>query len=302
MKKNHEYDLSNFEARMRNYNIPHKLYHYTNLDSLIGIVDKKEIWFTNVEYLNDITEFNEGKKLFLTNLSKSESEFESPETYNQIRSYIEENITPYNVFSFSLSGERDSLDQWRAYANHECGLMIAFQGISGKLERHDITCMKVVYDEGKYEQEICFIIDRMKKWDFSNPDNDLIYFWANLYRVLSKIFLKKKNSVFKNEKEWKLFYFHREVDDINKSDEDPIKEKIKFRISHSYIIPYSVLDLNKLKFLDKTRFISEVLISPTIREKEIDQNRSLEGIKKLLTKNKIDKGSEIVEFSPLPYR
>ena len=302
MKKNYENDLSFFEMQLTSHNIPTTLHHYTSLNSLIGIVDRKELWFTNIEYLNDITEFKEGKDLFLKNLSKVESEFESPETYASIKSYIKEEIIPYDFFSFSLSEEEDSLEQWRGYANNENGVMITFQGIFGYLKSQGIECIKVVYDEEPYEKEICSLIEKMKKWDFSNADFDLFYFWGKFNRVLANVFLKKKNSIFKNEREWKLCYSHREIDDIDKSDDDAIEDKIRFRLAKNYIIPYSILNFRRLKFFDKTHFIHEVLISPTIKEKEIDGNRSLEGIKRLLTKNKVERASEKVKFSSLPYR
>ena len=302
MEKNYENDLSIFDMQLTSYTIPIRLHHYTNLNSLIGIVDHKELWFTNIEYLNDITEFNEGKDLFLKNLSKVEKEFESSETYASIKKCIEEEIIPYDFFSFSLSEEENSLEQWRAYANNENGIMITFQGIFDHLKNQGIECIKVVYDEIQYEKEICSLIEKMKKWDFSNGDINLLYFWGKFYRVLANLFLKKKNSIFKNENEWKLFYFHREIDDINKSDDDAIKEEIRFRPAKDYIIPYSILDLNKLKFFNKTNFIHKVLISPTIKEKEISGNRSVEGIRRLLTKNNVERATEKVKFSSLPYR
>jgi hypothetical protein len=103
MQKHYEAQLSSFEAQLTANHVPDRLHHYTSLHSLIGIVDQKEIWFTNIDYLNDITEFREGKELFLEVLSTAESRFESPETYAKIRCYIEECITPYDLFSFSVS-------------------------------------------------------------------------------------------------------------------------------------------------------------------------------------------------------
>jgi hypothetical protein len=81
-----------------------------------------------------------------------------------------------------------------------------------------------------------------------------------------------------------------------------VKEKIRFRPAENYIIPYSILDLTKLRVFDRSRFIQEVLVSPTIKQREKGQSRSIEGIKRLLAKNDIERFSEIVDFSLLPYR
>ena len=34
------------------------LYHYTSLEGLLGIIESKSIWATNVLYLNDASELN----------------------------------------------------------------------------------------------------------------------------------------------------------------------------------------------------------------------------------------------------
>jgi hypothetical protein len=301
MPRQYESQLARFENELTSQPPPTRLHHYTSLKSLIGIVDQKEIWFTNIEYLNDISEFKEGKELFLQTLAGAEGKFVSGETYGTIRRYVEEYITPYDLFSFSVSEKRDSLEQWRAYANAESGVMITFHGIFGHLEEAGITCMKVVYDERSYTEEIRHLIDKMKKWEFNDVDYQQSSFWHKLHRVLAKLFLRKKNSVFKHEEEWKLFYSHKDLDEIAET-EEVVKEKLKFRPAENYIIPYSILDLTKLNPFDQRRFIQEVLVSPTIKQREKGQSRSIEGIKRLLAKNRIDNYSEIVDFSALPYR
>jgi hypothetical protein len=302
MQKHYESQLSSFETHLTASEIPDRLHHYTSLHSLIGIVDQKEIWFTNIDYLNDISEFREGKELFLDILARAESSFELPETYAKIREYIEEFITPYDLFSFSVSEKRDSLEQWRGYANAESGVMITFHGIFEHLEEAGITCMKVVYDERNYTSEIHRLVDKMKSWDFSRLNGNVVNFWKKFHRVLAKLFLKKKNAAFKHEEEWKLFYSHRDIDVSEKIGGEVVKENIRFRPAENYIIPYSILDLTKLKRFERTRFIQEVLVSPVIKQREKGQSRSIEGIKRLLAKNDIERFADIVDFSLLPYR
>jgi hypothetical protein len=299
--KQYESQVAEFEASLTSQRVPARLHHYTSLKSLIGIVDQKEIWFTNIEYLNDISEFREGKELFLQTLATAEEKFLSPQTYRAIRRYVEDYVTPYDLFSFSVSEKRDSLEQWRAYANAESGVMITFHGIFGHLEEAGITCMRVVYDDRTYTEEIRHLIDKMKRWEFSDVDHRHSAFWGKLHRVLSKLFLRKKNAIFKHEEEWKLFYSHKDIDEVQET-EEVVKEKLKFRPAENYIIPYSILDLTKLNPFDQRRFIQEVLVSPTIKQREKGQSRSIEGIKRLLAKNRIENYSEIVDFSALPYR
>jgi hypothetical protein len=295
-------ELSSCEAQLTADHIPNRLHHYTSLKSLIGIVDRKEIWFTNIEYLNDITEFKEGKEIFLRILGSARENFRHAASFAAIREYVHDAITPYDLFSFSASEKSDSLEQWRAYANAESGVMITFQGIFRQLAHVGISCMKVVYDERGYTGYARGLVERMTRWDLSHPELNQDHFWGQLHSVLAKLFLKKKNSAFQHEDEWKLFYSHREQNREGKNGYEVVKEDIRFRAAENYIIPYSILDLTRIEAFDRQSFVHEVLVSPTIKQKEKGQSRSIEGIKRLLAKNDIERYEKIVKFSLLPYR
>lgn len=310
MQKKYDTYLSFLKMRLE-LGIPYELHHYTDLNALIGIVNKKEIWFTNVEYLNDITEFHDGKNLFLKLLEKKESKFKSKKTYKEIINYIEEErgekngkpyVKPDAFFSFSLSEEKDSLEQWRAYSNNENGIMITFNNIFSHLRELGISCLKVTYNDDDYCKELNDIIEEMTKWDLDFDDFNLFYFWGDLHDYLANLFLKKKNPAYENEKEWRLIYTHREIDDLEKNEKDAVKEKIRFRAANDYLVPYSILNLRKLEFFDESNFIRKVLISPTNKNKEKNKNRSLNGIRRLLEENNLSNSKHIVNLSSLPYR
>jgi len=40
------------------------IYHYTSLQGLLGIIESRSIWTTNIIYLNDTSELNYATKLF----------------------------------------------------------------------------------------------------------------------------------------------------------------------------------------------------------------------------------------------
>ena len=113
---------------------------------------------------------------------------------------------------------------------------------------------------------------------------------------------KKENPAYENEKEWRLIYTHRVIDDLEKNEKDAVKEKIRFRAAKGYLVPYSILDLRKLKFFDESNFISKVLISPTNKNKTKNKNRSFNGIRRLLQENDLSDSKNIVNLSSLPYR
>ena len=56
------------EASFTTGNLPEKVYHYTSQKGLIGILREKKIWMTNINYLNDATEFRHSIELIIGEL------------------------------------------------------------------------------------------------------------------------------------------------------------------------------------------------------------------------------------------
>ena len=50
------------------------LYHYTTQEGLLGIVEKGEIWATNIFYLNDAAEFKHAFRIFSNKIQAKISE------------------------------------------------------------------------------------------------------------------------------------------------------------------------------------------------------------------------------------
>ena len=60
------------------------LYHYTNLQGLLGIINSKSIWASNSNYLNDDREFNHLFNLVsdYINVNYFDDDYLSPYTYS----------------------------------------------------------------------------------------------------------------------------------------------------------------------------------------------------------------------------
>lgn len=93
---------------------PEILYHYTSIEGLLGIIEKKEIWATHIMYMNDAQEF----KLFidlvkrdLEPLLKTDiSTLKDLENQLDLVSIIG---TQFNICVASFSEVPDALDQYR---------------------------------------------------------------------------------------------------------------------------------------------------------------------------------------------
>jgi hypothetical protein len=98
--------------------VPEYLYHYTTAEGLIGIVKNREIWATDIFYLNDQREFRHGIKLAVEEL-QGKGIYEGyrkhvPATTSMLGS-VAPLTFPVRVYVSCFSTEADSLGLWRSY-------------------------------------------------------------------------------------------------------------------------------------------------------------------------------------------
>lgn len=164
------------------------LYHYTDQYGLVGIIERRELWASNLGCLNDISEFKHGLDLLrssgrqiieeiLADRPPDEPETQSAERVFKYlideaeRRYLSRDPAEY-LFVFSLFGSNrrfvpgglesdpgDNLQQWRAYNKGGFGYCIGFDKklLELKVKELDdaksgIFCGGCIYDDvEKYE-------------------------------------------------------------------------------------------------------------------------------------------------------
>lgn len=275
--------------------------HYTNLNGLYGIIESGGFWLSDHRFLNDIEEFENGRKLtrnLLEDLLEKErySNFSEVlnETINQLDAYRE---PPYYVCSFSKKA--DSLDQWRSYANNGQGISITFDNTRKSLSHFHVmpilSVSKVLYDDHSKVKIILRTIRRYKNeylndLEYENPIN--IEDWGfNLSNHLAFEFINFKHSEYSSEEEIRMAvsssYLHH-------------FSGIKHRVGKDRIIPYiTSKDIYNDSFVehlgtDKLPII-EVRVGPAV-----NQSITAKSIEEYL----ICKGYDSVKVikSNVPYR
>lgn len=102
-----------------------ELWHYTNFNTLDGIIRKKEIWFGSTNNVNDKKELSD----FIDKLKDvvlSEVEIEKKDRARNIFKDIEEKIAGKSSYIFCLSCAYDDAAQWERYASGGQGVAIVF--------------------------------------------------------------------------------------------------------------------------------------------------------------------------------
>lgn len=109
---------------------PDILYHYTDSNALIRIVESRSVWATKIHYLNDSTEFDHAisiaKAIAWQRLQAAHNERER-EIFTLLQQRMEQ-VSRINVFVSSFSEVSDSLTQWRGYCQDGAGYSLGFDG------------------------------------------------------------------------------------------------------------------------------------------------------------------------------
>lgn len=214
------------------------LFHYTDIGAVRAILENCELWLTDLRFLNDAQELNDGVVFVLDALRKEREDFNGfgehfDNAIKLLTSSFDDHISvwiddePTFVCSFSEAGNQ--LSQWRAYG----GYAIEFDrsALSSELELFDCVYdrdRKVEIAEDAVGQAIDGLAADFRLYEgAAGPDSlDFLY---SLVRIAS---------IFKNES----FYEEREVRSVVDM-EIPSKD-LKFRQRGNILVPYTVANFS----------------------------------------------------------
>jgi len=290
--------------------LPKILYHYTDLDGLKGIIDKKCLWATDIYYLNDFSEMSyafdfisERIDTFLKTIPDENrhnkgmrtyfddeiiTEFEFFEELTKLINGIKKSQQEYTSFICSFSKDSDKLSQWRGYCPKEGGYCVAFD--TKKLinlgERQSFEICECLYipekDQGKTVNKIIETIQEL----FSNSskeygDKDILFgALVKFYFVAPRL----KDPAFKEETEWRFFMNSTKSLSFN-------TDNVTYRKGSKMLIPYTNFQLSEET---KNLPIKGIIVGPM-------SNQEL--AKRSLDNYLSDKGFKCdITLSPIPYR
>lgn len=161
------------------------LWHYTNGNALISILDSMSIYSTQLSCLNDASELRYGSKLYRDALEAMRAEYSGDDMGSRLLDgaleyFKEDEGAPFQTavphFIAAFSEERDDLSQWRAYGGGENGYAIAFRAgdIWGCVNS---IVARVVYDQAIHRAAarksvagmIEFFLDGVRKYSPADP-------------------------------------------------------------------------------------------------------------------------------------
>lgn len=287
------------------------VYHYCSNETAMSILRSRSIWMSDVQKSNDSTELrlfypNMHRKIFEKYVNNPfQIEFIGRKDEEAIIALLEisdktwERRFEENAFSNMItcfSEEKDSLSQWRGYANDGRGCCIGFsrEALQGYCNRHSgvLRFEKVEYLTEEQivnivDQRANFILeflkDRINTADISKKTTEEIGFEFDIANaVIRTDSLKYKSVCFQEEREWRIFFTQQAYKNpqwVNRKKEDVSKESgsfertlamldegIEFRWTADDLIPYY-----PIRFDDFPIFpVCEIWLGPKNKVREAD--------------------------------
>ncbi|WP_368149935.1 DUF2971 domain-containing protein [Aeromonas sp. R2-4] len=271
-----------------------KLFHYTDLNALISILQRQEIWLTDIRYLNDERELHEGLEKIRDILKSIRSENLMDQDYsskaisfldNVLREHTEFIYVDDSIFVFSLSNQPDSLSQWRAYGKY--AIEFDVQELSTQIGDIQKCSYKNSLHEKNLLEKITSAISGTAE-DMTTNDG-CVHKGMDIASQLISLAATIKHSGFEDERESRI---------ILSTGEYGCERKINYRTRGDVLIPYISLPIS----LD---CIKSVTVGP-LREQDMAFNSLYEFIKRIEYSYQSETGNLEFEIdvlkSQIPFR
>ncbi len=242
-----------------------RLYHYTNYPALMGIVERGEMWATNVAYLNDSTELTFAQDPLHAAVERAYKTAKYPVTLiedcDDLVNKIGKQDAGLYVACFSEDG--DLLSQWQGYTSVGTGLSIGFEthNLAVAAMEAGFVLSKCLYDKDEIAATCSAAIEELLDLAMElgpvideklYPPDSYETALAGYKHEIALLAASIKNPAFRAEREWRLF---GPVRSGSTSD-------VRFRSGKFSLIPYVAIPL---RAKDSARVdLASVRLGPTV--------------------------------------
>ena len=143
------------------------LYHYTNIEGLYGILSTNCLWASNINYINDSTEYSYGIGLLNDVLNRTINNIQD-DTLKKYLSHIDGVMyfKKQSTYCISFCENKDLLSQWRGYTAGNTGVSIGFSNQEFAFSRNEkliykIKPSRVIYGKQKGTEVLEKLIMKM---------------------------------------------------------------------------------------------------------------------------------------------
>jgi hypothetical protein len=225
---------------------PDVLWHYCSLDSFVKIITTKTLRMSSLYHMNDRMEHYWLRKLasrVIGEITDAQYEDYLKELDNEIRT-----TGVYLEFGTSFSSDKDSLSQWRQYADNCRGVAIGFRSDyfreCASKSVNALQLIDIIYDP-KQQEDIVRKHLEMRTFAPSASDpvaGKLARFFT--HHSIMRDACRCKNPCYREEKEWRLVHRNTEIPPNAKPDDLDINKTVDFFVRGNTLTPFVSLRLH----------------------------------------------------------
>lgn len=191
---------------------PPILWHYTSIGGLQGIIANRNVWASDLRYLNDSEEFHWAIRRAQEYLARIHREISNDSIKAALSVTVGQFEYPenYGGYVFSLSESKDSLSMWRAYC-HDGGYAIGLRFSFSASDERTVILAKCLYDDKSQFDLIRRTVARYQEVFGPHADkypeqreSHITEIYQRLTRELLVLAPMIKHESFEDEHEWRL--------------------------------------------------------------------------------------------------
>lgn len=235
-----------------------RLYHYTDLGGLAGIIDRHDLWLTHLRYSNDNEELQHGlrvaDRILAESMAKQAKSSPGRRVLERVQSLLASSLASA-VYVTCFCTKDNLLGQWRGYAGNGAGVSLAidpfgFAEVAGQESVGFLRLWKVFYDIEKQNNIARNAIRRA----LSQRLGEDTRVWR-LYDALQFFIPTFKHPDFRDEEEYRLIF----------TPQPDAKVQPHFRVARGMLVPYiSLRDILRAVGVEMPRLpIKEVRVGPS---------------------------------------
>jgi hypothetical protein len=257
---------------------PTTLFHYTSAEGVVGILTTRQLWLTDLRYVNDLSELQYARELVASRLALAGSAQQLQAVLREFLRRAAETFDGFQsgnaVYCASFCEDGNLLSQWRAYRGRGGGYAIGidfFQTIR-LLNRH-CALRKVIYDsvaqttmvDVMIKGFLDFLAGQVASKGGAATTELLPSVCGAFQNTVTELLFTFKHPDFSEEREWRLVHFANIDARFNRGIELP-----QFRTFEGNIIPYFAVSFDDAVTISRddtsgVRFpFVELVIGPTI--------------------------------------
>jgi hypothetical protein len=275
------------------------LFHYTSIEGLMGVVNSKSLWASEVRYLNDAAELHHFGSLANQQILQAQSTNQNSderEILSQFGEWLKERLSSGPlVFVSSLTENGNLLSQWRGYCSHGKGVSLGFNPIElakAAKESH-FSLGRCVYEPERQNEVVAEVISIALKGamasgpalpSVSHPTQSYHSVFNALCGEILRIASLLKHPAFSEESEWRA---------VSPAFSNYVSAPICYRNGKSMLVPYIHF---KLPTHNQLLNVPEIVVGPTPTP-----NLSLNSISQYISKNTSNSPTR-VSACLIPYR